>query len=162
MPFNKKLGIVTLIICLFLSNCSNLKTIKDYYAPNNQKITNDQRSRLINYLNGEFYSYELQRNVFAFPLSFLISESGDKSVILACDGIDDNCNDHVQTFQIIQKFKKKGVNLKILATKKRVVIQNKSLQEPLNKIKFLKIKKNSSKFYDKILVPSDSCSDDDC
>ena len=69
-----------------------------------------QKLRLNNYLQGEFYSFELKRSTFAYPLVFLISDDGQRSLILACNSTSNDCNLTIQTFQMIQKYKLFMVN----------------------------------------------------
>lgn len=148
---------------LFLNSCSSFKTLKAYYVSDKITISNKQLSRLKNYLSGEIYSYEIERFVYASPLAFLISKDGKKSIILACEGIDDNCNIHVQIFQLIQKYnKKENDSFKILALKRKIVKKNNNLIGLSKNAKFSKILKDKKIFFDKILVPTDHCSDEDC
>ena len=160
---NLRNTIYKMIIFLLLTNCMNLKTLNEYYASDSISVSKEQEMRLQNYLSGEFFSYEIERYVDAYPLAFLISKDGKKSVILGCEGIVDDCNIHVHIFQLIKKYnKKENSNFKILALKRKIVTPNiKSLNKPLNK-KFIKIMKNSNIYFDKILIPADNCNDEDC
>ena len=151
------------IIILFLSftGCANLKTLKDYYVLNNINISKKQELRLQNYLSGEIFSYEIDRYVDAFPLAFLISEDGKKSVVLGCEGRTDDCNTHVHVFQLIQRYnKKENSNFKILALKRKILASNINSQT-LQK-RFIKIPKDNKVYFDKILIPAVSCNDEDC
>ena len=115
-----------------------------------------------NYLHGEFYSYEIGRNIIAQPLVFLISESGNKSIILACHGLINECNIDVQIYQIIKKYnKKENDNFKILAYEKKLLIKTTQLSSFKNK-NIIRNNKNSKIFFDKIFIAADSCSGDDC
>ena len=147
---------------LFLSCEKDFKTLKYYYVQENKNFTAEQIKRLSNYLNGEFYSYDVGRNIFAYPIAFLISESGNKSVILACDGIIDECNTSVEIYQLIKKYEKKNnENFYILALKNKILINDYNFKNQLSKTK-LTLKKNKNIFYDHIYLPSDNCSGDDC
>ena len=150
------------IIFLCIGCTGNLKTLKYYYVQENISLSNEQIKRLSNYLNGEFYSYDIGRNIFAYPIAFLVSESGDKSVILACDGIIDECNTSVEIYQLIKKYEKKNnENFYILALKNKILINDYNFKNQLSKTK-LTLKKNKNIFYDHIYLPSDNCSGDDC
>lgn len=145
-------------------NSKNLKTLKSFYMPESFVINNEQSKRLSNYLLGDFYSYDIKRNIFAFPVAFLISENGDKSAILACQGTTNDCNVSIQIYQLLKKIEIKTNNkFYILALGKKTVVPEFKLK---NKIKsegtrqFLK--RNNKIFFDHILIPSDSCSGDDC
>ena len=153
-----------LFIIIYLSlGCVKIKTLKDYYAGGDIKINELQSKRLNNYLNGEFYSYELGRNVLAFPMYFLISEGGDKSVIIACESIFDECNHSVYAYQYIQKYKKKfNEEFKILAINKNILVENVSLAKKKFKKKEGVIKSDKEIFFDLVLIPHDNCDSDEC
>ena len=151
------------IIILFLSftGCANLKTLKDYYVSNSINISEKQELRLQNYLSGEIFSYEIGRYTDVFPLAFLISEDGKKSVVLGCEGITNDCNTHVHVFQLIQRFnKKENSNFKILALKRKILASN--INSQTLKKRFIKIPKDNKLYFDKILIPAVSCNDEDC
>ena len=153
--------IYTIILFLSFTGCANLKTLKDYYVTNNINISKKQELRLQNYLSGEIFSYEIDRYVDAFPLAFLISEDGKKSVVLGCEGRTDDCNTHVHVFQLIQRYnKKENSNFKILALKRKILASNINSQT-LQK-RFIKIPKDNKIYFDKILIPAVSCNDEDC
>jgi hypothetical protein len=85
----KKLNFISnvtlLAICFLFIGCvnsKNFKTLKNFYVPENLSIKNEQLKRLQNYFLGDFYSYEIERNVFAYPIAFLISENGDKKTMI--------------------------------------------------------------------------------
>lgn len=167
----KKLNFISsltlLAICFLFIGCvnsKNFKTLKNFYVPENLSIKNEQLKRLQNYFLGDFYSYEIERNVFAYPVAFLISENGDKSAILACQGITNECNVSIQIFQLLKKYEIKTKNkFYILALDKKIVTPNLKLKNTTqsNKVKQF-LEKNNNKFFDHILIPSDSCSDEDC
>lgn len=159
----KKIYCLLIVLTSTLYGCSNLKTYNTLAVNENLKISEKQISRLSNYLNGDFYSYEIERRVSAYPIAFLISSNGDKSVILACDGVINDCNINVQIFQLIMKYNKaENEDYKILALEKKILIKNHEILNKIKKNKILKLKKNNQLFRDLILVPSDSCGGDDC
>ena len=149
--------------CLIIVSCTNIKILKDYFVNQNVKISSEQTSRLINYLNSEFYSYDIKREVYAYPLAFLISEDGKKSIILACEGGANECSVNIEIFQLIQKYnKKENVKFRILALEKNIKIKNKELFNKLKNQKYSKIPKRENIYFDKILMPFGSCGDNDC
>jgi len=155
----------TLIIFLFFFtlSCSKINTLNDLYIKKNVVLTDLQIKRFNNYINGSFYSYELNRYVNAFPLAFLISKNGDKSVILGCEDQNDICNVNVQIYQLILKYNKKEKDdFKILALKKNIKSKfHEASLERQNK-KLFKIQKRNDIFFDRILSPLESCDDDEC
>ncbi|MDA7564124.1 hypothetical protein N8731_00440 [Pelagibacteraceae bacterium] len=126
------------------------------------KISEKQLIRLSNYLDGELYSFELKRNVFAYPMAFIISENGDKSIVLACEGIINECDNSVHIYQLIKRYEKKlNQDVKILALNKKVLSQK--IKANVDEIKSKKIVKyDENIFYDLILVPAEDCGGDDC
>ena len=160
---NSRNPIYLIIVFLLLISCANLKTLKDYYVTDKINISKEQVLRLQNYLSGEIFSYEIGRYVDAYPLAFLISEDGVKSVILGCEGRNDDCNTHVRIFQLIQKYnKKENSNFKILALKRKILVSSLNSTDQSLEKKFIKIAKNSKIYFDKILIPTDACNDEDC
>ena len=161
-----KLLLCKLSILLFISfifqSCTNFKTLKNSYSTDNQLISEEQLLRLSNYMDGELYSYELKRNVFAYPMAFLISENGNKSIVLACEGIIDECNNSVHIYQLIERHKKKfNQDIKILAFNKNILSKN--VKAKVKKKRIDKIAKSEEgNFYDLILIPNDNCGGDDC
>ena len=159
--FLQKLSILILLSFL-LKACSGLTTLKDNYVSDDLIISEAQLSRLLNYLNGELYSYELKRNVFAYPMAFLISQNGEKSIVLACEGMIDECNNSVHIYQLMEKYNKKlSTDFKILAINKKILSQNikaRTIEKKINKI----AKSDSKIFYDLILIPAEGCGGDDC
>ena len=153
---------ILLFISFIFQSCTNFKTLKSSYSTDDQPISEDQLLRLSNYLDGELHSYELKRNVFAYPMAFLISENGNKSIVLACEGIINECNNSVHIYQLIQRYKKKfNQDIKILAFDKNILSKNAKAKIKKKKIdKIAKSKENI--FYDLILIPNDNCGGDDC
>ena len=154
-----------LVFFLFLINCSNINILKSYYIQDFIELDTKQQNRLSNYLKGEFYSFELKRNVSAYPMMFAISQDGKQSLILACEGYINECNPNVLIYQLIKRIEKKtSTDFKILMLEKNLV--NKKDFYNLNKLKKKfnnKVDKNEKrKFYDFIMVPSDKCDGDDC
>ena len=160
---NLRNSIWILTIFLSLTSCKNLKTLKDYYVSDEISISKKQKQRLQNYLSGEFFSYEIDRYVDAYPLAFLISEDGKKSVVLGCEGRDNDCSTHVHVYQLIQRYQKKeNLSFKILALERKVLSSNLNSMNGTLKKKFKKITKNNKIYFDKILIPAVSCNDEDC
>jgi hypothetical protein len=159
--FLQKLSILILLSFL-LKACSGLTTLKDNYVSDDLIISEAQLSRLLNYLNGELYSYELKRNVFAYPMAFLISQNGEKSIVLACEGMIDECNNSVHIYQLMEKYNKKlNTDFKILALNKKILSQD--IKTKISEMKIKKIAKSDGKiFYDLILIPAEGCGGDDC
>jgi hypothetical protein len=163
--FNSSLILLVISFLFFgCANSKNFKTLSSFYAPEDLLIQNGQSKRLQNYFLGDFYSYEIKRNVFAYPIAFLISENGDKSAILACQGITNECNVSIQIYQLLKKYEMKTKNkFYILALDKKIVSPNIKMN---NKTHFSKTKqfleKNNDIFFDHILIPSDNCSGEDC
>ena len=161
---NFNLSLMLLLTVFLCFGCANLKTLSSFYAPKNFSINNEQSKRLQNYFLGDFYSYEIKRNVFAYPIAFLISENGDKSAILACQGIINECNVSIQIYQLLKKYEMKTKNkFYILALDKKIVSPNIKMNNKthLSKTKQF-LEKNNNIFFDHILIPSDSCSGEDC
>ena len=145
-----------------LQGCIDFKNLKSSYVSEDLKISEKQLIRLSNYLDGELYSFELKRNVFAYPMAFIISENGDKSIVLACEGIINECDNSVHIYQLIKRYEKKlNQDLKILALNKKVLSQK--IKANVDGIKSKKIVKyDENIFYDLILVPAEDCGGDDC
>jgi len=165
MLLKKKINILLLMLFFFGLSCLKPTTLKKYYANEEIFLTSGQKQRLSNYLSGEYYSFELERNVIGYPIAFAISENGEKSIILACESYINECGHSIQLFQKIEKYRKKtNLNFKILALEKKIVINNPSLKDLLtSKKKFKPVDKSSNtKFYDYLIVPADSCAGDDC
>ena len=161
----KKLIFYSVLIALGISlhGCIKLTSLKDFYVADNIKISSKQTDRLQNYFYGEFYSYDIERNVDAHPVAFLISKNGETSVILACESLANNCNVNVQIYQLIQKYsKQEKVEFKILALGNNLKTKNTKIANVVKKRKFIEISKREDLFFDKILTPSDSCDGDDC
>ena len=161
---NFKSSLMLLVTTFLFFGCANLKTLSSFYVAENHSIKNEQLKRLQNYLLGDFYSYEIGRNVFAYPIAFLISENGDKSAILACQGIVNDCNVSVQIYQLLKKYEiKTKSKFYILALDKKFVSPNIKLNNiTQSNITKQFLEKNNNIFFDHILIPSDSCSGDDC
>lgn len=152
-----------IILISALYSCSNIKTLSTFTIKQNFKISDKQILRLSNYLNGNFYSYEIKRNVVAYPIAFILSKNGDKSALLACEGIINDCNVNVQIFQLIKKYNKiENDDYKILALEKRILLKNHNILNKIEKNKIHKLKKNDQLYRDFILIPSDSCAGEDC
>ena len=159
--FLQKLSILILLSFL-LKACSGFAKLKDNYVSDDLIISEAQLSRLSNYLEGELYSYELKRNVFAYPMTFLISQNGEKSIVLACEGMIDECNNSVHIYQLMEKYNKKlSTDFKILALNKKILSQD--IKTKISEMKIKKIAKSDGKiFYDLILIPAEGCGGDDC
>ncbi len=159
----KNIKILSFLSILLIS-CSSIKTIQDYYADEEINLSDKQKIRLNNYLSGEFYSYDIEKKVFAYPMVFFISSDGEKSLILACRGVWDECNSSIHIYPLILKYKKKtSMDFKILALGKKIVVKKIKQKTNKKKIRYVKINNNhKSIFYDFIVLPSDNCSSDDC
>lgn len=148
-------------IILFIFACSDLNVLRKMYGNNDLKLEEKQQIRFNNYLNQDFYSFELKRRVEAFPILFAISEDGKESLIIACEGYQNNCNPNVKIFQILKRHEKKiNKNFKILAIEKKIVWKGFANQK-ITKSKFFN--KMDVGLYDVIFDPkADDCSDQDC
>ena len=157
----QKLSIL-ILLSFMLKGCSGFATLKSHYVSDDLIISEVQLSRLSNYLDGELYSYELKRNVFAYPIAFLISENGEKSIVLACEGMIDECNNSVHIYQLMEKYNKKlSTDFKILALNKKILSQD--IKTKISEMNIKKIAKSDGKiFYDLILIPAEGCGGDDC
>jgi len=95
---------------------------------------------------------------------FLISDDGKKSVILACRGMLDECNSSIYIYPLIQKYKKKtNLDFKILALGKKIVQRKNNEIINKKKIKYTNLKNDQKNiFFDFIVLPSDSCTSEDC
>ena len=159
----KNIKILT-FLSILLTGCSSITTIHDYYANEEMNLSDKQKIRLNNYLSGEFYSYDIEKKVFAYPMVFFISSNGEKSLILACRGVLDECNSSIHIYPLMLKYKKKtNMDFKILALGKKIVVKKINQKTNKKNIRYIKIN-NSHKniFYDFIVLPSDNCSSDDC
>lgn len=158
----KKFYLIFLFLVLSCANQQGIKTLKYYYAQNDINLTSNQLQRLNNYLVGEFFSSEMGRNVFAYPMAFIISEDGSKSIILACAGVTNECNPSFHIYQLLKKYKKKtNTEYKILFLNRKNVTNNFSLND-INFKEFKRIKFDNQIFFDRVLLPQDSCGSDDC
>lgn len=157
----KYLAIVILIFSSF--SCIKFPTIKNYFIKDNIFLNNLQLQRLKNFLSGEFYSFEMQRLVYAYPIAFMISDDGKKSVILSCEGFLDECNHSVHIYQLIKKYEKKNnTKYKILAYQKKIILPEYAKIKVVKDLELSKKIKHNAIFEDKILTPHDSCSGDEC
>ena len=165
IQYNKLLKFFLIILFFFFASCYNLTSLKSQYVNEGVSLSVEQQQRFSNYLLGEYYSFEIKRNVIGYPIAFAVSEDGKKSIIIACASYFSECNHTVQLYQQMEKYRKKNnLDFKILALEKKIVINNQLLKNLLNsKKRFNPVdKSNSTKFYDYLIVPSDSCSGDDC
>ena len=155
------LNSILILTFFIISSCSNISGLNKYFAEKDLNISKKQYNRLLNYLDGEFYSHQLKRVVFAYPLVFLISTDGTKSLIIACNSTSDSCNLNVQIYQQINKFKRtKDIDFKILAMNKKLL--NKTSIEKKNINNKIFYKDSNDMFFDFILNPEESCNGDDC
>ena len=165
IQYNKVLKFFLIILFFFSASCANFTNMKSQYINEGVSLSVEQQQRFSNYLLGEYYSFEIKRNVIGYPIAFAISEDGKKSIIIACASYFSECNHTVQLYQQMEKYRKKtNLNFKILALEKKIVINNPSLKSLLtSKKKFKPVDKSSNtKFYDYLIVPADSCAGDDC
>ena len=155
---------IFLLIPFLFFNCSKEYSIKKHFIKNEIKISEQQKQRLNNYLSGQFYSFDLERVVDAYPLAFLISEDGQRSIILACESYFNNCQYSLKLNQLLRKKDKvKNKNFKILALNKKIVIKNSINKKSNTHNKYKKVKNLDKQiFADLILVPEDICDGNDC
>lgn len=152
---------VVLIFLLLTSSCAKLPSLNNFYADKNMKISKIQYQRLNNYLSKEFYSYQIKREVFAYPMAFLISSDGTKSLIIACNSLSNDCNLNIQIYQLIKKYERtQNIDFKILAIHENI-ISHEFATDKYKKYKKIN-KKNNRIFFDFLISPEDSCSGDDC
>jgi hypothetical protein len=156
--------LIYLLIPFLFFNCANEYSVRKYFAQNEIKISELQKQRLNNYLSGQFYSFDLDRMVVINPLAFLISEDGQRSIILACESYFNNCRYSLKLNQLLKKKDKaENKNFKILALNKKTVVKNNFTKNFKNQNKYKKIKNLDNQiFADLILVPDDICDDNDC
>ena len=156
--------LIYLLIPFLFFNCANEYSVRKYFVQNEIKISELQKQRLNNYLSGQFYSFDLDRMVVINPLAFLISEDGQRSIILACESYFNNCRYSLKLNQLLKKKDKaENKNFKILALNKKIVVKNNLTKNFKNQKKYKKIKNLDNQiFADLILVPDDICDDNDC
>jgi len=156
--------LIYLLIPFLFFNCANEYSVRKYFVQNEIKISELQKQRLNNYLSGQFYSFDLDRMVVIDPLAFLISEDGQRSIILACESYFNNCRYSLKLNQLLKKKDKaENKNFKILALNKKIVVKNNLTKNFKNQKKYKKIKNLDNQiFADLILVPDDICDDNDC
>jgi len=156
--------LIYLLIPFLFFNCANEYSVRKYFVQNEIKISELQKQRLNNYLSGQFYSFDLDRMVVINPLAFLISEDGQRSIILACESYFNNCQYSLKLNQLLKKKDKaENKNFKILALNKKIVVKNNLTKNFKNQNKYKKIKNLDNQiFADLILVPDDICDDNDC
>jgi len=156
--------LIYLLIPFLFFNCANEYSVRKYFVQNEIKISELQKQRLNNYLSGQFYSFDLDRMVVINPLAFLISEDGQRSIILACESYFNNCRYSLKLNQLLKKKDKaENKNFKILALNKKIVVKNNLTKNFKNQNKYKKIKNLDNQiFADLILVPDDICDDNDC
>ena len=156
--------LIYLLIPFLFFNCANEYSVRKYFVQNEIKISELQKQRLNNYLSGQFYSFDLDRMVVIDPLAFLISEDGQRSIILACESYFNNCRYSLKLNQLLKKKDKaENKNFKILALNKKIVVKNNLTKNFKNQNKYKKIKNLDNQiFADLILVPDDICDDNDC
>ena len=171
----KYLKIILLIFfTIGLSNCSETIGLKKLYGQNVLQLNSSQLKRFEDYLKGEYYSFELQRNVSHKPIMFAISNDGSTSLIFSCASIYADCNEGVEIYQFLKRYSKKsGKDLKIFALKNKIVwgantvfintknvdIENLSLTGVI----FVNSKETNdlqNTFYDISILPLDSKDDD--
>jgi len=156
--------LIYLLIPFLFFNCANEYSVRKYFVQNEIKISELKKQRLNNYLSGQFYSFDLDRMVVINPLAFLISEDGQRSIILACESYFNNCRYSLKLNQLLKKKDKaENKNFKILALNKKIVVKNNLTKNFKNQKKYKKIKNLDNQiFADLILVPDDICDDNDC
>ena len=170
----KFLKIILLIFfTIGLSNCSETIGLKKLYGQNVLQLNSSQLKRFEDYLKGEYYSFELQRNVSHKPIMFAISNDGSTSLIFSCASIYADCNAGVEIYQFLKRYSKKsGKDLKIFALKNKIVWAENSLQIKkgfdlknsfLNRINFTnfnEVNNVKNSFYDISILPQDGKDDD--
>ena len=171
----KFLKIILLIFfTIGLSNCSETIGLKKLYGQNVLQLNSSQLKRFEDYLKGEYYSFELQRNVSHKPIMFAISSDGSTSLIFSCASNQADCNVGVHIYQLVKRYSKKsGKDLKIFALKNKIVWgQNRILvssKKPgvtnlsLAGVIFVNSKETNdlkNSFYDISILPQDSKDDD--
>ena len=171
----KYLKIILLVFfTIGLSHCSETIGLKKLYGQNVLQLNSSQLKRFEDYLKGEYYSFELQRNVSHKPIMFAISNDGSTSLIFSCASNQADCNVGVHIYQLVKRYSKKsGKDLKIFALKNKIVWgQNRILvssKKPgvtnlsLAGVIFVNSKETNdlkNSFYDISILPQDSKDDD--
>ena len=142
------------------------------YGKNNIVLNKVQLNRFNNYLKGEYYSFELERNVSHKPIMFAISDDGKTSLLLSCASNTSECNPNIQIYQALKRYSKKSnkkififaLNDKIVwsgnafKVKGNLLVENEAL---LKNVSFDLKDNNSSNnlLYDLSIMPNDQ--DDD-
>ena len=155
---------IILITLFFLLACSKVSRLKDFYQKSEVNFSKSQVQRFKNYLSGNFYSFELERGIYAKPIMFAISNDGKKSIVVGCEGFDASCDFTGELFQIIKRYEKRTKNKFIIAAIGKKIVYEKSVLKNLknNKKSVYVNKVSKGEFFDLILLPSDPCAGDDC
>ena len=171
----KYLKIILLVFfTIGLSQCSETIGLKKLYGQNVLQLNSSQLKRFEDYLKGEYYSFELQRNVSHKPIMFAISSDGSTSLIFSCASNQADCNVGVHIYQLVKRYSKKsGKDLKIFALKNKIVwgantvfINTKNVDIAnlsLTGVIFVNSKETNdlqNTFYDISILPLDSKDDD--
>ena len=171
----KFLKIILLIFfTIGLSHCSETIGLKKLYGQNVLQLNSSQLKRFEDYLKGEYYSFELQRNVSHKPIMFAISSDGSTSLIFSCASSQADCNVGVHIYQLVKRYSKKsGKDLKIFALKNKIVWGENGILVSSKKpgvtnlslagVIFVNSKETNdlkNSFYDISILPQDSKDDD--
>lgn len=121
-----------IILCfVIIASCTLNKGYRKVSDLPDFKISSGQLQRLTNYLNGNYYSYELERNeINTTPGYFAISDDGRSSIIVMCiDHINPySCNSNLKYMQSVKRIEKKtGKKFYILAEKYNIFVKNNSV-----------------------------------
>ena len=154
-----------------LAGCSSNYHLNKFYGKSQLVLNKVQLDRFNNYLEGEFYSHELERQVSHKPIMFAISADGTSSLLFACASNYDECNPNVQIYQALKRYSKKSnkemfifsLNNEIVWSGNTHIVKGRLLEEDshlLKNISFnLRDNKSNNKLYDVSISPNEG--DDD-
>jgi len=155
-----------------LTSCSSNYHLNNFYGKSQLVLNKVQLDRFNNYLEGEFYSHELERQVSHKPIMFAISADGTSSLLFACASSYTECSPNVQIYQVLNRYSKKlnkemfifSLNNKIVWSGNAYIVKGKLLEKDshlLNNVSFdtKDNKLSNNKLYDVSISPNEG--DDD-
>lgn len=162
--------ILILAILLSLLSCKSNLGLKEYYGRGEIKLSQKQEQRFLDYISGEYYSFEIKRKVLATQIIFGVSLDGNSSLLLSCNGVKHSCNPNVGIYQNLRKVEKKVGPVKIFAIGKKIVWNQKNIivnnAKEWNEFKIKNnikiIKSNQNYFFDKIFESIKDCKKENC
>ena len=156
----------------FLISCAGNYHLSNMYGKSQLVLNKVQLDRFNSYLEGEFYSNEIERKVSHNPIMFAISADGTTSLIFACVSRSSECNPGVKLYQVLKRYSIKSnkemfifaLNNKIVWSGNSYYVKGKMLEKESHLLKNVSINlgdnnPSNNRLYDVSIMPNDE--DDD-